>query len=272
MDMWGVGCVMFEMSTLRPLFCGDDEIDQLSRIHKVLGTPPAELLQAMHRREQKGGEEEEKGEKDGMGRRKDMHREEQQCLLAFVPTQQGTGLDVLLPSTHNSVEYLDVLRRMLAYDQLSRLSAKDALRHAFFRDLLQTTTPLKPTLPPPSTITTTVKMTVTPLPSVALCSPSGNFPGTAFPAAMSTRETGGNKQSKKPRAEDGECLPLVVCTSVSLAAAKAAAEAKREKVKKTCGITGIGEQMQLRKSRRCLPPHGLAAKPLPFWRGKSKQG
>lgn len=255
MDMWGVGCVMFEMSTLRPLFCGDDEIDQLSRIHKVLGTPPAELLQAMHRRGQKGGDKEEgEEEEDGMGGRKGTHREEQQCLLAFLPTQQGTGLDALLPSTHASVEHLDVLRQMLAYDQQSRLSAKDALRHAFFRDLLQTTIPSKPTLPPPSTITTTVHMTATSSPSSALYSPSGNLPGAAFPTAMSIRETGGNKQSKKPRAKDGECLPLVVGTSVSLAAAKATAEAKRKKVKKKCGITGIGEQMQLRKSTRCLLP------------------
>lgn len=269
MDMWGVGCVMFEMSTLRPLFCGDDDIDQLNRIHKVLGTPPTELLQAMRHRGQKGGDQAE-GE-DWTGGRKDTYMEKEHRLLAFLPTQRGTGLDTLLPSTHTSVEYLDVLRRTLAYDQQSRLSAKDALRHAFFRDLLQTI-PSKSTLPPPSAITTTVKMTAISPPLATLANPPGNLPGAAFPIVTSIRKMRGNKQSKKPRAKDGQCLPLVVDTSVSFAAAKVTVEAKRKKVEKTCGMLGIREQVQLRKSMRCLPPRGLVAKPLSFWRGKPQQG
>jgi renal tumor antigen len=45
MDLWGAGCVMFEITSLYPLFPGSNEVDQISRIHKVLGTPSAELLQ-----------------------------------------------------------------------------------------------------------------------------------------------------------------------------------------------------------------------------------
>eukprot|EP00601_Ochromonadales_sp_CCMP2298_P013561 CAMPEP_0173250052 /NCGR_PEP_ID=MMETSP1142-20121109/19374_1 /TAXON_ID=483371 /ORGANISM="non described non described, Strain CCMP2298" /LENGTH=494 /DNA_ID=CAMNT_0014182775 /DNA_START=60 /DNA_END=1544 /DNA_ORIENTATION=- len=44
MDMWGAGCVMFEITSLYPLFPGSNEVDQISRIHKVLGTPNAEAL------------------------------------------------------------------------------------------------------------------------------------------------------------------------------------------------------------------------------------
>ena len=39
MDIWGVGCVMFEVLCLQPLFPGKTEVDQVHRIHKVLGTP-----------------------------------------------------------------------------------------------------------------------------------------------------------------------------------------------------------------------------------------
>lgn len=39
MDMWGVGCVMFEVLALFPLFPGSDEADQIARIHKIMGTP-----------------------------------------------------------------------------------------------------------------------------------------------------------------------------------------------------------------------------------------
>jgi renal tumor antigen len=45
MDLWGTGCVMFEITSLYPLFPGSNELDQINRIHKVLGTPNDEILQ-----------------------------------------------------------------------------------------------------------------------------------------------------------------------------------------------------------------------------------
>ena len=47
MDIWGVGCVFFEMLSLFPLFPGDDEIDQVGKIHSILGSPPIELFNKM---------------------------------------------------------------------------------------------------------------------------------------------------------------------------------------------------------------------------------
>lgn len=44
MDLWGVGCVMFEVLSLFPLFPGNDEHDQVIRIHNIMGSPPKELL------------------------------------------------------------------------------------------------------------------------------------------------------------------------------------------------------------------------------------
>jgi len=44
MDMWSVGCVFFEVMTLRPLFPGSNELDQVSKIHDVLGSPSGSLL------------------------------------------------------------------------------------------------------------------------------------------------------------------------------------------------------------------------------------
>uniref|UniRef100_A0A915J0P9 cyclin-dependent kinase n=1 Tax=Romanomermis culicivorax TaxID=13658 RepID=A0A915J0P9_ROMCU len=38
-DMWSVGCIMAEMLTLKPFFTGKGDVEQLSRIFKVLGTP-----------------------------------------------------------------------------------------------------------------------------------------------------------------------------------------------------------------------------------------
>jgi len=47
MDLWGAGCVMFEITCLYPLFPGNNEVDQISRIHKILGTPPPDVLQKL---------------------------------------------------------------------------------------------------------------------------------------------------------------------------------------------------------------------------------
>ena len=38
-DMWAVGCIMAELLRRRPLFPGNSEIDMLSKIFTVLGTP-----------------------------------------------------------------------------------------------------------------------------------------------------------------------------------------------------------------------------------------
>ena len=49
MDVWGVGCVFFEILSLFPLFPGKNELDQIHKIHDVLGTPQKHVLQRFKR-------------------------------------------------------------------------------------------------------------------------------------------------------------------------------------------------------------------------------
>lgn len=44
MDVWGYGCVLFEMISQFPLFNGSSELDQIYRINKVLGSPNPDLI------------------------------------------------------------------------------------------------------------------------------------------------------------------------------------------------------------------------------------
>lgn len=44
MDIWGVGCVFFEVLSLFPLFPGDNELDQINKIHNIIGTPPQDVF------------------------------------------------------------------------------------------------------------------------------------------------------------------------------------------------------------------------------------
>ena len=45
MDLWGVGCVLFEVLSLFPLFPGNNELDQVHRIHNIMGTPHPSVLE-----------------------------------------------------------------------------------------------------------------------------------------------------------------------------------------------------------------------------------
>jgi serine/threonine protein kinase len=47
MDLWGAGCVLYEIITKAPLFPGSNELDQLHRIHSIMGTPSQALLKKM---------------------------------------------------------------------------------------------------------------------------------------------------------------------------------------------------------------------------------
>ena len=44
-DIWAIGCIMAEMIDGEPLFAGEDLIDQLNVIMKVLGNFPSSLQQ-----------------------------------------------------------------------------------------------------------------------------------------------------------------------------------------------------------------------------------
>ncbi|CAF4782146.1 unnamed protein product [Rotaria socialis] len=60
MDVWSAGCVMFEIITLRPLFPGSNELDQISKIHDILGTPSSITLDKFQQ-SQENGQSQERG-------------------------------------------------------------------------------------------------------------------------------------------------------------------------------------------------------------------
>eukprot|EP00730_Choanoeca_flexa_P017952 TRINITY_DN8701_c0_g1_i2.p1 TRINITY_DN8701_c0_g1~~TRINITY_DN8701_c0_g1_i2.p1 ORF type:complete len:514 (+),score=57.70 TRINITY_DN8701_c0_g1_i2:128-1543(+) len=107
MDVWSVGCVMFEVMSLYPLFPGANELDQINKIHDVMGTPPPHVLTKI--------------------------RKNSQHMNMKFPDKRGKGLAKLLPT--GSADCLAVLEGLLEYDPDARLSAKHAMKHNYFRDL-----------------------------------------------------------------------------------------------------------------------------------------
>ena len=108
MDLWGVGCVFFEITSLYPLFPGTNELDQINRVHQILGTPPEKTMQKF---KSKGA-----------------------AHLDFnYPSVKGTGIAKLIP--HAQPEAVDLMQKLLAYDPDDRITAKDSLKAPYFADL-----------------------------------------------------------------------------------------------------------------------------------------
>ena len=105
MDIWGAGCILFELTTLYPLFPGTDEADQINRIHRVLGTPKKDVIAKL-----------------------------QQHASAHVnfrfPTHRGIGLNKLLPDAESNC--LDLLTKTLKYDKSNRITSKKIMKHSYF--------------------------------------------------------------------------------------------------------------------------------------------
>ena len=107
MDLWGAGCVMFEITSLYPLFPGSNEVDQISRIHKVLGTPSEAILEKFR----------SKGASN----------------ISFdFPPQKAIGIPQLIP--HATPDCIDLIVKLLKYDASERITAREAMRHPYFKE------------------------------------------------------------------------------------------------------------------------------------------
>jgi len=110
MDIWGAGCVMFEILTLVPLFPGKNELDMIHRIHNILGTPSQKVL--------------------------DRLKSHATHMEFNFPAKAGTGIEKLLP--HVSADCIDLLKQMLTYDSEKRITAEQVLQHEYFKEVLET--------------------------------------------------------------------------------------------------------------------------------------
>ncbi|XP_041827074.1 MAPK/MAK/MRK overlapping kinase-like isoform X2 [Melanotaenia boesemani] len=106
MDIWSAGCVFFEIMSLNPLFPGASELDQVAKIHEVLGTPDQSVLQKFKK---------------------------SRAMHFNFPPKKGTGISRLIPTC--SAPALSLLYQMLAYDPDERITAETSIKHTYFREI-----------------------------------------------------------------------------------------------------------------------------------------
>jgi renal tumor antigen len=114
MDIWATACVFFEMLTSEPMFPGKSEVDQVSVINSIIGSPSQELLSFYF--------------KYDFNENVDFRY------------QEGFGIEKYLLMYHPYFgkfehQLINLLKEMLHHDPKLRISAEDVLRNPFFKGL-----------------------------------------------------------------------------------------------------------------------------------------
>ena len=164
-DMWAVGCILCELYTGRPLFAGNNEIDQMFKIVSTLGTP-TELTWP-----------------DGMQLAKRLR-------YNFPNGSNPIGLKSVLDGTAPPLAF-DLITKLLVFNPVARLTAAQALLQPFFRvhgddaemGMMASAT-LSSTQASSSrgASTTTTTSTVSPAPSTIAATGAPNIAGAPAPS------------------------------------------------------------------------------------------
>jgi len=114
-DMWGVGCIFYEMASGRPLFPGSTVEDELHLIFKVLGTPTEDNWPGISRSEELAGYK--------------FPAYGPESLVSKAPRLDSDGVGLL--------------SSFLLFEAKKRLPAREALKHPYFSSFPQEVALLK---------------------------------------------------------------------------------------------------------------------------------
>lgn len=127
-DIWSLGCIMAELLSKEPLFAGKSEIDQIDKIFKLLGTPNEQIWKAYPTLPNV--------------KKVNFVKQPYNNLRSKFPATAFGGRPAL------SEAGFDLLNKMLTYDPEKRITAEEALKHEWFKEVpLPKAKELMPTFP-----------------------------------------------------------------------------------------------------------------------------
>ncbi|CAG9860765.1 unnamed protein product [Phyllotreta striolata] len=103
-DIWSIGCIIYELFSLKPLFCGTTEGDQLSKIFRIIGKPLEE----------------------------EWPEETVSIKWSSFDVINQVKINHLSPNIDETAENL--IKRMLIFNPKNRVTASDALNDPFFTE------------------------------------------------------------------------------------------------------------------------------------------
>ncbi|KAF2869905.1 meiosis induction protein kinase-like protein [Massariosphaeria phaeospora] len=118
-DIWAVGAMAVEIATLKPLFPGGNEVDQVWRVCEVMGSP--------------GSWVNKYGQRVGGGEWKDGVRLAQKLGFSF-PKMTPHTLDTILQPPQWPASLAHFVTWCLMWDPRSRPTSTQALAHEYFQD------------------------------------------------------------------------------------------------------------------------------------------
>lgn len=125
-DIWAIGAMAVEIATLKPLFPGGNEVDQVWRVCEIMGSP--------------GSWVSKHGQKVGGGEWKDGIKLAQKLGFSF-PKMAPHSLETVLPSPQWPASLAHFVTWCLMWDPKVRPTSRQALEHEYFQDAID---PLRP--------------------------------------------------------------------------------------------------------------------------------
>lgn len=118
-DIWAVGAMAVEIATLKPLFPGGNEVDQVWRVCEIMGSP--------------GGWVNKYGNRVGGGEWKDGVRLAQKLGFSF-PKMAPHSMDTILQTPQWPASLAHFVTWCLMWDPKNRPNSTQALAHEYFQD------------------------------------------------------------------------------------------------------------------------------------------
>nr|POF08122.1 sporulation protein kinase pit1 [Quercus suber] len=120
-DIWAVGAMAVEIATLKPLFPGGNEVDQVWRVCEIMGSP--------------GSWVNKHGQRVGGGEWKEGIKLAQKLGFSF-PKMAPHSLETILPAPMWPASLAHFVTWCLMWDPKVRPTSRQALEHEFFADAL----------------------------------------------------------------------------------------------------------------------------------------